>query len=271
MESPKISIIGAGNVAWHLAPALAAVAEVRQVVSTREESAGAVARRVNEVYRTAGKKMVCHGIAGVDAVSPDSDFYIIAAKDDAIRSIVENSGDFPGIWAHTSGSVGMEVFVGRRKHYGSFYPLQTFSKAFEVDVSAVPFFIEGSSPEVAAALHSLASDITRRIYPADSERRKALHVAAVFANNFANRMWQEADRLLAPLGLDIACLLPLVETSVRKLDSLTPAEAMTGPARRGDVDVIRRHLEWLPADMREIYRLLSQRILDDTHPGLLIR
>ncbi|MDE5633111.1 MAG: DUF2520 domain-containing protein, partial [Muribaculaceae bacterium] len=109
------------------------------------------------------------------------------------------------------------------------------------------------------------------VYTATSRRRRALHLAAVFACNFANQMWAEADFRLRKEGLDITCLLPLLEATLGKLGSLSPAEAMTGPAQRGDMNVLRRHIEELPGEeMKELYRIVSQRILDASHPELII-
>lgn len=266
----KISIIGAGNVAWHLASALAGVYCVRQVISRTEKSSASLASQVNRIYAATGKEWRCRYASSLDALCDDSDLYLIAVNDDAIASVAASTADFPGIWAHTSGSVGLEVFEGKKSRFGSFYPLQTFSRDIAVDVSAVPFFVEGSDPEVLGLLRGLAEAVSSRVYTADSERRRALHVAAVFACNFANQMWADADTLLRRQGLDITCLLPLIEATLAKLGALSPEEAMTGPAKRGDLKVIRRHIGELPESLSEVYRIVSQQILDASHPGLII-
>ncbi len=267
----RISIIGAGNVAWHLAPALASVADVRQVISRHEDSAGALATRVNAVCGLEGREKCCKATASLDCLYGDSDLYLIVSNDDSIATIASSTENFPGIWAHTSGSVGLEVFDGEKTAFGSFYPLQTFSKEIPVDVGKVPFFVEGSRPEVLETLKSVAGLVSSRVYTATSRRRRALHLAAVFACNFANQMWAEADILLRKEGLDITCLLPLLEATLGKLGSLSPAGAMTGPAQRGDMNVLRRHIEELPdEEMKELYRIVSQRILDASHPELII-
>ena len=43
---------------------------------------------------------------------------------------------------------------------------------------------------------------------------------------------------------------------------------MTGPARRGDTDVIESHLGSLPPEKQAIYRLLSDTILKKYHPSV---
>jgi hypothetical protein len=266
----KISIIGAGNVAWHLAVALAGAVCVRQIVSRTEKSSSALASRVNATEAAAGKKCQCTFASSTEALSDDSDLYLIAVNDDEIARVVASTPDYTGIWAHTSGSVGLEVFEGKKTRYGSFYPLQTFSREIDVDVSAVPFFVEGSDGDVLEILRNLAASVSSRVYTATSERRRALHVAAVFACNFANQMWADADSLLRRQGLDITCLLPLIDATLSKLAVLSPSEAMTGPAQRGDLNVIRRHIDELPDGLKNVYRTVTQQILDANHPGMII-
>lgn len=251
---PKICIIGAGNVASHLAVALARVANVAEIASVHKESATRLAAQVGpDCLATTQLPKLCH----------DADFYIIAVNDDAIENVAASTPDFPGIWAHTSGSVPIDVFKNKKTNYGVFYPLQTFSRSVEVDMGEVPFFVEGSSSSTAESLMRLASKISVNVRYADSCERGRLHIAAVFACNFTNLMWMEADNILRENGIDIKFLLPLIEATKTKLKTVTPREAMTGPARRGDTAVISQHLEMLSGDAREIYRLLSNRILNE--------
>lgn len=247
----SITIIGAGNVATHLTLALANYFDIVCVAARTLESAKKLADRVNSTYTT-----------DLSSIPSDCGMYLIAVNDDAIANVVADTPDHPGIWAHTSGSVGMEVFEGHKRRYGVFYPLQTFSKNASVDVRQVPMLIEGCSAEEEKDLLSIASKISDRVMVADSASREKIHVAAVFACNFANLMWIEADQLLRDAGIgDISLFAPLLKQTLGKLNELTPFDAMTGPARRGDQKVIANHLSKLPSDQREIYKLLTDRIL----------
>lgn len=250
---PSVCIIGAGNVATHLALALAAVADVRQVVSRHMASALRLGERIGDG---------CVASDNPGDVLPGCDFYIISVNDDAVADVVRETPDWPGIWAHTSGSVPADVFRGKKCRYGVFYPLQTFTRDVDVDMKEVPFFIEGNDSDAEASLVSLAGRISSVVGIADSARRKSLHVAAVFACNFANLMWMEADEILRGEGLDVNYLMPLLSATLGKLRNVSPRDAMTGPARRGDTAIIESHLAMLPPEKREIYKLLSQRILN---------
>lgn len=271
----KIAIIGAGNVATHLAKALHQRAQICQIIARTTESASRLAELVNRNFVDSSSQIqsssraclaseICHCDAITDFrnLRSDMDLYLIAVNDDSVVDVVESTEDFPGIWAHTSGSVSVDVFSGKKSNYGVFYPLQTFSRDVAVEISNVPFLIEGSSPTVAKQLFDLAKDISNMVRLADSGLRESIHVAAVFACNFANLMWVEADSLLRERGIDIRFMLPLLQATLDKLTVKSPVDAMTGPARRGDIDVINKHIALLPDDLKPVYALLTEKILN---------
>lgn len=247
----KICIIGSGNVATHLAVALARIGDVVQIYS----------RCIENARHLAGLTGTENVTDRLDRIVKDADYYIVAVKDDAIAEVAVLSPDTTGIWAHTSGSVPMDVFAPYKCNYGVFYPLQTFSRDTEIDVSRVPMFIEGNDEAAGQSLTELARKISSTVRYADSDLRKRLHVAAVFACNFVNLMWIEADELLRGDGLDITFLMPLLEETLRKIERNRPSEVMTGPARRGDEHVIGEHLKMLSGERHDIYTKLSQYIL----------
>lgn len=254
-NTPRICLIGAGNVATHLALAINSVADIISIYSHDRQNAVALASKL-------GKESIATD--SLESIPADADFYIVSVKDDCIAEVARRTTD-AGVWAHTSGSIPMTVFEGIKSRYGVFYPLQTFSKTVSLDISKVPFFIEGNTSLVLDALMALAKKISTVVEPADSNRRKALHIAAVFACNFVNYMWIEADELLQREGLDISFMRPLLEETLRKLSSVSPADAQTGPARRGDRHIIENHLSQLHGEQHEVYELLSKLILTRYH------
>lgn len=253
---PRVVMLGSGNVATHMALALKDVATVVQIYSPDESHAAELAAKVGDR---------CEAVSSLEMIAGDADYYIVSVKDDKVREVAERTPD-SGVWAHTSGSVPMEVFAGLKSRYGVFYPLQTFSKDVDVDFSEVPMFIEGSDREVADDLTRLASSITREVKPADSELRKKLHVAAVFACNFVNFMWLQADELLRRDDMTVNVMMPLLKVTLEKLNSVSPEEGQTGPARRGDKRVIEEHLSMLDGEKAEIYGMLSDMIMKKYFP-----
>lgn len=245
------AVIGAGNVATHIAPALSRRLKVRQIYS----------RNLNNAQLLADNIGGAAAIDSLDSLQADLDLYLVSVSDDVIADIVEATSELTsGIWAHTSGSVSASIFAGK-ENYGVFYPLQTFSKAKVVDISKVPFFIEGNNPETSQLLFDLAESISDTVYYADSDRRKNLHIAAVFACNFANYMWKNADDLLRKEGLDVKVFRSLLQETLDKLEVMSPEDAQTGPARRGDVNIMNTHAAMLDTDKRELYQNLSNRIM----------
>jgi predicted short-subunit dehydrogenase-like oxidoreductase (DUF2520 family) len=153
------------------------------------------------------------------------------------------------------------VFGADKPHAGIFYPFQTFSKARLIeDFSTVPVFFEARGIDDISAVYSLALTITSHVYEASQQDRERLHVAGVFTNNFTNLMYTMAAELLKSTHIPFSALLPLIDETAAKIHSMAPRDAQTGPARRGDENVMSHHMQLLSEEQREIYRLLSEAI-----------
>lgn len=247
---PRIVIIGSGNVASHIAPAMQRLGDVVQVVSRHIDHA-------KDLAQSLGVDKFTDDLAATD---PNAHYYIVAVADDAIPQIAQATPD-SGVWVHTSGSTPLEALRRLKTNAGVIYPLHSFTKGVEVDWTKVPLFVEGSSPEVAHRLSTLASGISPMVRMADSAERKQLHIAAVIACNFANYMWDLSASILKPLGVGFDALKPLVQNMLDKAAEITPHQAMTGPARRGDRRIIDDHIAMLPEDVARVYGMISQNIM----------
>lgn len=256
----KIMILGSGNVATHLARALS---------EAGHHICGVYSRNLSHARRLATTLWEdCVAVDSIDGIADDADVYLLAVSDDAIPEIMKGIGGKgeSGIWCHTAGSVGMAALDARKKR-GVFYPLQTFSRMVDVNVREVPFIIEGSDENVTARLEGLARTISDKVTVGDSETRRAIHVAAVFACNFPNHLWAIAERLLNDAGLDLSLLHPLMRVTLDKALHNHPRDVMTGPAKRGDRGVIEGHLRGLDERDAAIYELLSRDIMRTYHSG----
>lgn len=253
----NVSIIGAGNLAWHLAPALDNTDfAVREVYSADIRNADAL---VEKLYEARPK-------ATLDFSISTSRIFIIAVPDDAIPEIVsgivlpENA-----ILVHTSGSQPLNVLgYAGTPNVGVFYPLQTFSKGKKVDFREIPLFIESENSFTHNTLNAMGKAISKKVYPITSSNRKALHVGAVFASNFTNHMLTLAKSILEDHKLDFEYLKPLIAETMNKALGLGPENSQTGPAKRGDLEILDTHMEFLKDDesITEIYRAISQDIID---------
>ncbi|MCM1077460.1 MAG: F420-dependent NADP oxidoreductase [Bacteroides sp.] len=247
-------MVGAGNVASHLAPALSlsGAGKIVQVYSRHLDSADSLAGKIAGATATDSFEEIING----------ADVYIISVADDAIGSVADRLPKGDALYLHTSGSVGMDVLSGLSPRHGVFYPLQTFSRGVELDMRSVPLFIEGSTPAVESDIRAFASGLFERVYHADSDTRKKMHISAVFACNFTNYLWSIAEDILSKNNLPFDVMRPLLEETLRKALVNGPEKSQTGPAVRGDRRVIDGHHAMLDGREREIYRLLSDGIMD---------
>ncbi|MBS4013379.1 MAG: DUF2520 domain-containing protein [Bacteroidetes bacterium] len=248
----NIIIIGAGNVATHLARALLqSNKKIIQVISKSVTSA-----------QTLGEICNCQFTSKIHEVSDNADLYLIAVPDDSIKEIAEIFPFKNKLLAHTSGSVSMDVLKEITVNYGVFYPLQTFTKNISLEYENIPFCIEASTNENTELLIQLASGISKNIYKIDFKQRRQLHLAAVFACNFSNHMYSIAEDILSHEEIPFDILKPLIQETARKIESLSPKMAQTGPAVRNDKLTITKHLDKLKSfeDYQKIYTFMTQSI-----------
>ena len=97
----------------------------------------------------------------------------------------------------------------------------------------------------------------------DSNRRRYMHLAAVFCCNFVNRLYGITAELLAEQDIPFNVMLPLIHETADKMDELMPRDAQTGPAVRWDEEVMSQQMSLLDDERRQIYQLLSKSIRDD--------
>ena len=165
--------------------------------------------------------------------------------------------------AHTAGSVPVTAIPERFARRAVFYPMQTFTRGREADFSVIPVFLEASSPELRPELEAFARKLSGTVIWADSAQRCKVHLAAVFACNFANHMYAVGERIVRGAGLDFDVLKPLIaETAAKACDARSPLDVQTGPAVRNDFATKARHGDLLAFDLRlkNIYSTISQSI-----------
>ena len=250
----KITVVGSGNLAEALTAAVARLDDVRLTVAARNAVRGTeLARRCRAQF------------TGIDALPADTELCIIAVSDSAITAVA-GSLRLPdtAVVAHTSGATPVDALPERFAGRGALYPFQTFTAGRAVDFAEIPLFIEGSDEAAALALEAFARRLSRRVARADSPTRRRIHLAGVFACNFANHMFTIGNRIVGDAGLDFDVLRPLIaETAAKALAASDPAAVQTGPAVRGDTESQRRHMDLLAGaapDLSEIYNLISKNI-----------
>jgi predicted short-subunit dehydrogenase-like oxidoreductase (DUF2520 family) len=257
MNLPEIDIIGTGNLATSLAPALEQSGFVIGNVYGRSiKSAKSIA---NNLYQASATD-------SLNFSNSRSTVFILAVADNAIEEVArELVLPSKAVVAHTSGSKNLSLLgYTASPNIGVFYPLQSFSKIKRVAFDNVPILIEGDNSFTRKVLLALGRKISNSVKEASSKQRRMIHLAAIFASNFTNAVLVHANELMQSTNSDLQLLSPLIEETMSKSLALGPENAQTGPAARRDLEVLDEHLKMLenfPA-MKETYQLISQQILD---------
>lgn len=281
---PFIYILGAGNVATRLGSAVARRGFcIRGLWARRKESALELSASLNavmdEVFSHSGTEegvlFPCVVFDDLETLVKDAanrtSLVFFCVSDDAVPSLADFFTPYGRdvCCVHTVGNLPMRVFEGVVEHYGVLYPLQTLSKGHDVDFSQVPLFVEGSDEVTERMLEGLARELSQTVQRLDSEKRKNLHLSAVFACNFPNALFGISERLLADVDVERSMLEPLIKETVEKFLAKGATASQTGPAARGDLQVMARQTAMLvnKPDVCNIYNAISAYIRNQRTSG----
>lgn len=243
----KIVIIGSGNVAYHLAKALVEKSlSVVQIFGRNETALQDISQELNIPYAT--------------QELASADLYLVSVKDDAIAEVSAMIKNENVLVAHTSGSTSKDVLVGNYRK-ASFYPLQTFSKAKKLNYAEIPFFIDADTEEDKMVLQQLAQKISKNTMLVDDEKRKHIHLTAVFSCNFVNHLFARAKEIADSQNIPFEYFLPLIDETVDKIHHLNPKDAQTGPAVRNDQKILNLHEQLIEnEEQKQLYKIFNQSI-----------
>jgi len=250
--SYRISFIGAGKVASHLAPALhKAGNKIVQIISRSELSAQMIGERIG-----------CQYSSSILDLDKSVEILFLTVPDHNLIHLINDISDYRGLVIHTSGTFSPLRFACQKYKHGGLYPLQTFTTGRPVEMSKVPVFIEGSDPSITQKIRELAGGFTSYVYELNFEDRRWLHLAAVWANNFSNHMLEEAYKILNFKELDPNLLAPLIRETMEKALAIGPSKAQTGPAVRQDELTLKKHMDMLKdfPGHQALYKLVSDSI-----------
>lgn len=245
----RVVLLGLGNVGVHMAKAFIDSDQIELV----------------QIYDRAKKNtnLFDSSVAITDKIEnlQEANIYVIAISDDAISNFSKQLKLKQGLVVHTSGAISLEA-LKCKTNKGIFYPVQSFSKKRKVDFHNIPIAIEAEKRSDYKLLESLAKSISNQVFILNSEQRKYLHLAAVFANNFTNHMYKLAYEICEEHKLSFDLLKPIILETASKVQSIVPEKAQTGPAVRNDKKVIENHLQLINKMQKEIYTLVTKSIMD---------
>ena len=239
-------IIGSGNVAYHLAKAF------KQNNIPLSQIFG---RNENELQKISDELDIPYSTQKLE----DADLYIISVSDQSIEEVSRIISKKNCLVAHTSGSLPKEILAGVYRK-SSFYPLQTFSKSKSLDYRKIPFFIETENIEDQQLLIELASRISANVMESTHEKRKYIHLTAVFACNFVNHLFARAKEISDSQDIPFDYFLSLIDETIQKIHEIEPKSAQTGPAVRNDQRVLQLHEQLLKDESLTIYKTINNSI-----------
>lgn len=243
-----VTIIGSGNIAFHLAKAWhkSEKVMVKRVVGRNEKS-------LDEFKQYA---FVSADFSAIES----TDVCLIAVSDEVISSVSEQipAGDY--LVLHTSGATDIKAISDKHRR-GVFYPLQSFSKNRSICYAEIPLLLEANAGKDRELLIQLAESFSQDYLFLDSEQRLKLHLAGTFVNNFVNYLYQIGFGICKENNLPFELLKPLIRETADKIMDMSPAEAQTGPAKRGDFLTIDKHLTLIQDnEINDIYNLITHSI-----------
>ncbi len=242
----KLVLIGSGNVAFHLANALVENnLNLIQVFGRNEEDLKQISKKVGVPYST--------------DILEDADFYIIAVSDGAVEEVSKIIKNRNCLVAHTSGSLSKEILKGDYRK-AVFYPLQTFSKSKFLNYQKIPFFLEAENDLDFALMKNIASQISDNVETSTYEKRKYVHLSAVFACNFVNHLYARAKEIADEHDIPFEYLYPLIEETTQKIKEIDPKSAQTGPSVRNDVRITKMQEEMLDGELLKMYQTMNESI-----------
>ncbi|OCA71826.1 NADP oxidoreductase [Chryseobacterium contaminans] len=243
----QIVIIGSGNVAYHMAKAFSLKGIfLAQIFGRNEKELSKISEELNIPYSAEHLE--------------DADLYIICVSDNSVGEVSKLITKQDCLVAHTSGSLPKETLSGEYRK-ASFYPLQTFSKSKELEYEKIPFFIEAENEKDTKILFDLASRISKNVMESTHEKRKYIHLTAVFACNFVNHLFSRAKEISDSQEIPFEYFLPLIDETVQKIHEIEPKMAQTGPAVRNDLRVLELHEQLLRnEESLTIYKTMNHSI-----------
>jgi len=249
----NFSIIGSGNIATFIGTrCLEAGRTIDEVISTNEETAKALAEKLNAQYLS-------------DFSKSSATTFLLAIPDDAIRSLSPTDFFTGKKVIHTSGSIGLKELENLSGDVACIWPIYSIQNEKLPTRNDIPFVLQSSNLSTRKKAVSFLKCLTNNVTEASDEQKNILHLSAVLVNNFTNHLFAQSEKILRENKLSFNDLmLPIIQNTIEKLSIASPSEWQTGPAKRGDTSTMSKHLELMNDKpiLKEIYQLLSAGITE---------
>lgn len=246
-STPTLNIIGAGKVGRTLGRLWqdAGVFTLGDVAARSAASARAAVAFI-------GAGRATHSLTGL----APADVYLLSVPDREIAATARIIAAQPGlpekaIAVHCSGALASQELAALGAlgwRVASAHPALSFAdpERAVAQFSGCLCGLEGDS-EARALLGGVFTGIGARCFELAAEHKLLYHAGSVFASNFTTVLLDVALRAYRESGLDdataMALLEPLVRNAIDNSLRLGPAAALTGPAARGDTELVARQAQ----------------------------
>lgn len=258
---PTIALIGAGNLARTLGPALRRAGyRVTEVVS---RAAADSQRRARALARASGARA-----ATLESARLDAGVVWLCVPDAAIAGCARELArgrDWRGkVALHSSGALGSRELAALRRRgaaAGSLHPMMTFAGPRAVPLRGLTFAVEGDARAVGVA-RRIAADLGGAVFAIRPAQKTLYHALGSFSSPLLVMLLSKAEEVGRAAGLGERQTRRVMQAILRRtLENYLragAAEAFSGPMRRGDLVTVKRHLKELrkvPGAL-EVYRAL---------------
>jgi predicted short-subunit dehydrogenase-like oxidoreductase (DUF2520 family) len=262
VAKPSIAIIGAGNLARALAPALQRAGyRVTEIVARDAADSRA---RAALVARKAGATAVRWNEASLAA-----DVVWFCVSDAAIAQVARafaRQADWRGkVGLHSSGALTSDELRALRPRgasVGSLHPMMTFVGKTAPSLRGVPFAVEGDA-KAARVARRIAHDLGGEAFPIRKRQKTLYHALGSFSSPLLVMLLAQAEQVGRAASLSPAqtkqVMRGILEQTLANYFRGGAAAAFSGPIRRGDLATVKRHLKELrkvPGAL-EVYRALA--------------
>ncbi len=249
----NITFVGCGNVAIAMAMLCEQKGHTVQQVIARNKLAG-------EEF---AKRFKCDWVNFIEQPNKNTDLVIVALSDNSLPEAITNLnfGSVPVM--HTAGSCNMDALETMSNNFGVLYPLQTLRKEMTT-IPEIPFLIEANNEKTVQFIKAFADTLSNNVIIQNAEQRLRLHASAVIVNNFTNYLFSVAEKFCNDEKVDFKLLLPLIKQTAERVQENSPLSTQTGPAVRGDITTLDKHLRLLTGypKIRTLYMRLTDGIMN---------
>ncbi len=203
----------------------------------------------------------------IEGLIDESDIIFISTQEsgikDVVKEIVKTKKRINNKYVfHTSNSLGSDELMELKNNgffIGAFSPVQTFSTFYKVNPFNGVFFLYEGDKEGENLSKSIANELNAEVKFVGKEEKLFYHIAAIGSSNFVISVLKFARRVYGKEDYE-RIFFPLLKKTIDNILEKGIDESLTGPAKRGEKELIQRHKELLKDIDREIYDLLTKNL-----------